>query len=354
MQDDKVLNESTNEEKIITFFIIFLIFIVVWNMLDLALLTFIFTYIFYSLWGMISTNRKKVSPIKIPDPLIIIVLYVIFAAIVVAVSYRFIPVIMAQLSELWKIVVNFNVADLKDDLDPRIYEIISKINYDSYISGAGVLMAGGAKKVGSFGITIFISLVLSLFLLLEKHKIKIFGLSLENSRISSIYKHFMFFGTSFVKSFGKVMQVQVIISLVNTILSCIVLVILGFPQIIGLAVMIFALGLIPVMGVIVSFVPLSIIGYNIGGFPEVLIILVMILVIHFIGTYLLYPKLMSDKTELPICFIFIVLIIGEHYMGVWGLLIGVPISIFLLDLMNIQYVGEAKLKKISKKQVADN
>ncbi|MEI8215882.1 MAG: AI-2E family transporter [Eubacteriales bacterium] len=354
MQEEKVLDESTNKEKIITLFIIILIFIVVWNMLDLALLTFIFTYIFYSLLDMISRNWKKVNSIKIPDPLIIMVLYVIFAAIVVAVSYRFIPVIMAQLSELWKIVVNFNVTDLKDDLDPRIYDIISKIDYNSYISGAGVLMAGGAKKVGSFGITIFISLILSLFLLLEKHKIKIFGESLENSRISSIYKHFIFFGTSFVKSFGKVMQVQVIISLVNTILSCIVLVILGFPQIIGLAVMIFALGLIPVMGVVVSFIPLSIIGYNMGGFPEVLIILIMILVVHFVGTYMLYPKLMADKTELPICFIFIVLIIGEHYMGVWGLLIGVPISIFLLDLMNIQYVDEAKLKKISRKKVAEN
>ena len=344
MNDSKhVLENTSPKEKIITLIIISLIFITIWYMLDLALLTFIFTYVFYSLWGLLRVNNKENFPIRIPDPIIIIVLYLIFAALLFAISYQFIPVIMAQLSELWKIVSTFNIANLKSDLDPRIYDILAKLNYNSYISGAGVFMADGARKIGSFGLTILMALILSLFILLEKNKIKIFSLSLENSRISQIYRYFVFFGTSFVRTFGKVMEVQIIISLVNTILSCIVLIILGFPQIIGLSVMIFVLGLIPVMGVVVSFVPLSMIGYNIGGFPEVLIILAMILVVHFIGTYLLYPKLMSDKTELPICFIFIVLIIGEHYLGVWGLLIGVPIFIFLLDLMNVKY--EVKPKK---------
>ena len=51
-------------------------------------------------------------------------------------------------------------------------------------------------------------------------------------------------------------EAQFIIAIVNTFLSVIVLMILGFPQIVGLGIMIFFLGLIPVAGVIISLVPL--------------------------------------------------------------------------------------------------
>ena len=345
-----ILENTSSKEKLITLLIICVILITFWYMLDLALLTFIFTYMFYSLWGLFQRRNKGILPFKIPDPIIIAVLYVIFAALLFGIGYQLIPVIMKQLNELWKIIANFNIVDLKNDLDPRIYDIVSKLNYSSYISSAGLSLADQARKIGSFGITLFISLILSLFLLLEKHKIREFGNSLENSKASSIYKYFLYFGGSFVKSFGKVMQVQVIISFVNTILSVIALGILGFPQILGLSVMIFALGLIPVVGVIVSFIPIMIIGFNIGGVAKVIEILILIIVIHFIGTYVLYPKLMSDKMNLPICFVFIVLIVGEHYLGIWGLLIGVPIFIFLLDILNITYSDDLHRTKKEKKK----
>jgi predicted PurR-regulated permease PerM len=345
------LNNTSAKEKIITIIIIIAIFMTLWYMLDLALLTFIFTYLFYSLWGLIKRRHKKIIPIIIPDPLIILVLYIIFIGVLFAISYQVVPVIINQLSELWKIISNFNIVDLKDDLDPRVYEIVSRINFETYVSDASFVFTDVAKKIGSFSLTIFMSLVLSLFLLLENNKIKIFGKSLENSKIATIYNHFINFGSSFVNSFGKVMQVQLVISLINTILSCIVLIILGFPQIVGLAVMIFALGLIPVMGVIISFIPLSIIAFNIGGVTKVIAVVILIILIHTMETYILNPKLMADKTKLPVCFIFIVLIVGEHFLGTWGLLIGVPIFIFLLDIMDIKYIDLLKINKKNPKDI---
>jgi predicted PurR-regulated permease PerM len=100
------------------------------------------------------------------------------------------------------------------------------------------------------------------------------------------------------------------------------------------------------MGVIISFIPLSIIAFNIGGVTKVIAVVILIILIHTMETYILNPKLMADKTKLPVCFIFIVLIVGEHFLGTWGLLIGVPIFIFLLDIMDIKYID---LLKISKK-----
>lgn len=49
----------------------------------------------------------------------------------------------------------------------------------------------------------------------------------------------------------------------------------------------------------------------------------------------LNPKLMSAKTELPIFFTFTVLIFSEHFFGIWGLIIGIPIFVFLLDILDV-------------------
>ena len=47
------------------------------------------------------------------------------------------------------------------------------------------------------------------------------------------------------------------------------------------------------------------------------------------------PKLMSDSTHLPIFFTFAILIVSEHFMGIWGLILGIPIFIFILDLVGV-------------------
>ncbi|MBJ8056355.1 AI-2E family transporter, partial [Bacillus cereus] len=110
------------------------------------------------------------------------------------------------------------------------------------------------------------------------------------------------------RTFGKVLEAQFIIATVNCVLTTIALGIMGFPQLFGLAVMVCLLGLIPVAGVVISLVPLSIIAYTLGGGMYVLYIVLVIVIIHAIEAYFLNPKLMSAKTELPIFFTFIVLI----------------------------------------------
>jgi predicted PurR-regulated permease PerM len=106
--------------------------------------------------------------------------------------------------------------------------------------------------------------------------------------------------------------------------------------------MVFLLGLIPVAGVIISLVPLCLIGFNVGGFKMVVGVIIMIIIIHAIEAYILNPKLMSIRTSLPVCFVFIILLVSEHYLGVWGLLIGVPLFIFLMKSFEVNYQEASK------------
>ncbi|VEH76761.1 putative integral inner membrane protein [Bacillus licheniformis] len=157
----------------------------------------------------------------------------------------------------------------------------------------------------------------------------------KTSKIAIFYEEIAYFGKKFTRTFGKVLEAQFIIATINCALTTIALAIMGFPQLFGLAVMVFFLGLVPVAGVVLSLIPLSIIAYSIGGIAYIVSLVLVIMIVHAIEAYFLNPKLMSAKTELPIFFTFIVLIFSEHFIGIWGLIIGIPIFVFLLDILDV-------------------
>lgn len=122
------------------------------------------------------------------------------------------------------------------------------------------------------------------------------------------------------------------------------------PQIFALGLMVFLLSMVPVAGVIISLIPLSMVGYSVGGIRYVIYIIVMIMCIHALEAYVLNPKFMSSRTELPIFFTFVVLLVSEHFFGTWGLIVGVPIFTFLLDIAGVKPVGRGQHRYRWKKQ----
>ena len=94
--------------------------------------------------------------------------------------------------------------------------------------------------------------------------------------------------------------------------------------------------------------PRCAIGFNIGGFTRILYIRIMIGVMHAMEAYVRNPKFMSNKTHLPIFFTFLILLLGEHFLGAWGLIVGVPIFIFLLDILEVPLEPGGKGSKTKK------
>ncbi len=135
-------------------------------------------------------------------------------------------------------------------------------------------------------------------------------------------KNLYFFGKKFVATFGVVIEAQFFIAICNTVLTTIVMAFMHLPQLAALALLVFILSLIPVAGVIISFIPLSLIGYSVGGFNDVFYLLITIIIVHAFEAYVLNPNFMASKTNLPIFYTFVVLLIGEHFFGIWGLIVG--------------------------------
>ena len=323
---------------LLTLVVFFGLFYTFRYMLNIILLTVLCTFIFYQLLSLVKRLAKKYRIPLLPDKFLIAIFYLAFILIMVYAFYRLSPIIAKQIKDLITIFENFDLTALAINLTPDYANVfIEKLHLNDLLTNLAQSLGSVATTVTGLTVDIVLALLLSLLILMEKDDLSAFGRALEKSSISGIYSQITYFVSSFVRTFAQVMKVQVIIATINCIVSVVFLKFMGFSSIIGLGIMIFLLGLIPVAGVIVSLIPLSIIAYNLGGIPKVLGIWVMIAVIHALESYVLNPKLMSNRTHLPVCMVFIILLVGEHYLGVWGLLIGVPLFIFFLEVLKIKY-----------------
>ncbi|MCI8631386.1 MAG: AI-2E family transporter [Firmicutes bacterium] len=347
-KDEELRDER--RAKILSVAVLTIVVITIWYMMDIVFITFILVYLFYNLLHGIQARVLSKLSFSVPNGFVLTLLYIAFIGFLVILGSEFVPKAAVWATTFTEQIMNFDTEAFKNALNPRLAEAISNLDFDSgfnYIVTMLITKIGEfSARVGALTFSLLVSMLLSFVIVIEKDDIVEFGKRVENSKISFIYNYLMVFGGNFCKTFGKVMKVQIIIAFVNSVLSMIALKFIGFEAIVPLGVMIFALGLIPVAGVVISLFPLCIMAFNIGGLIKIVEVCAMVCVLHAIEAYILNPKLMSAKTRLPVCFVFIILLVGEHYMGVWGLIMGVPIFIFIMSMLDVDYaiVREKKQK----------
>lgn len=314
------------------------------SILNLVLLTFLFTYLINTLENLVVNKLKKYIPVK--KGIVTIILYIVIFLLIILVLYKYVPIIINQSTSIIKQAGEFYIESTKNNMPKGlariILPIINKIDPRNYTQSGIDIAVRTAANVGKWSGYVFISLMLSLFFILQKEEVIDFLKKFENSKVSGVYKYCAYFGNNFLNSFGKVITAQVVIAIVNTSISVILLTIMGFPKLFALGFMIFLLSLIPVAGVIISLVPLCLIAFKIGGLIKVIYVLIMVAIIHLVESYILNPKLMSEKTKLPIFFTFVILIVSEHFMGIWGLLLGIPLFMFIIEIFGVKVTEDPK------------
>ncbi|WP_405098422.1 AI-2E family transporter [Oceanobacillus sp. FSL H7-0719] len=320
---------KTGVKRIIIFGLIILILFSVRSLINIILLTFIFSFLMN---GLVEFTVKR---IKFNRSILVLLLYSLIVSLLTIGAVKYLPIITMEISQVIRQISNFSIESYNNPVFSFIEPIISSNQITGYIENGFSFLLKSISDISTMSVQVLISLILSLFFLLEKPRLLEFTGKFKLSKIAPFYREIEYFGGKFSRTFGKVIEAQFMIALINTFLTMIVLMILGFPQIFGLLIMVFFLGLIPVAGVIISLIPLSLIAYTIGGFLTVLYLLIAIMIIHAIEAYILNPKLMSSKTDLPVFYTFIVLIFSQHFFGVWGLIIGIPVFVFLLDILDV-------------------
>lgn len=176
-----------------------------------------------------------------------------------------------------------------------------------------------------------VSLILSFLLMWDLPAISRGVASLKTSRVAPIYNTVAPSLEVFATLFGKALQAQARIAMVNTILTMLGMWLLAIPGMGLLSTFVFICGFIPIAGVIISTVPIGFVALTEYGFMKLALVILMITGVHFVEAYGLNPAIYSAHLKLHPLVVLMVLVVAEHSLGVWGLLLAVPLCVFTLD-----------------------
>ncbi|MEK3786853.1 AI-2E family transporter [Paenibacillus sp. FSL K6-1230] len=332
METLRVFFANAVVRRILFLLLVVLLLVSLRHMLSLLLLLFLVTFVMGRLQELVTRKLSRLFPVS--PVLVIIFLYLLLVGGLLYGIFNYMPKLVTQLIAVIGSISHFLDTPHNNEIIRYLISLLEKgdINYQAYLGNAIAYIT----TLGKWLQIILIVIILSFFYLLQRKTIIQFTEKFRTSKISWAYKEFAYFGQRFTSSFGKVIEVQLMIALFNTVFTMIGLWLFGYPYLFALTIMVFLLSLIPVAGVIISLIPISIIGFQVGGFMLVVWTFVMIMAVHALETYFLNPRLYAHKTKLPMFYTFLILIFSEHYLGIWGLIIGIPIFMFLLDILEVE------------------
>ena len=125
------------------------------------------------------------------------------------------------------------------------------------------------------------------------------------------------------RGLSGVVRGQLLICVVNGVVSAIGFGLFGLKYWPILAIVAGVMSIVPIFGSITSSVPVVLIGLT-QGFWVALWVLLWIIGVHQIEANLLNPKIIGVAAKIHPVLVVMALIIGEHFFGLWGALLGVP------------------------------
>ena len=348
--------------KFISYFLFVLFLIIFRDFLWIIILTFIFWYLFYSIAKYFKEKidyaidklfkHKPNNFLKrmLSLDLMIILVYLWFIWIIAFTVSRMIPKLIYELSHLPN-TFPF-IADYINDILEKL-KWIMKFNHElgtnlkqlmnSSDFGIYAEVFQRLKTFSIISLKVILSLFMSFIFLLDRVKLWEYLWNIKKSNFNFIYKEYKIIFDKVVKSFWVIIKAQATIALVNTILTTIWLILIGYmnwgpyPFLLTLSLIVFLAGFIPVLWTFISSVPILIIWYTAfseAGIRFIIEVIILISVIHFIEAYLLNPKIVSKILSLPVSITFVILIFSEKLFWIAWLLLWISLFYFIVWILS--------------------
>lgn len=135
------------------------------------------------------------------------------------------------------------------------------------------------------------------------------------------------------RGLAGVVRGQLVICLVNGLLTWVGLAFLDVKFSVLLAVVAGTLSLIPVFGTIISTVPIVLVGFM-DGFMVGLLALLWILIVHAMEAYVLNPKIIGSSAHIHPVIVIFALLAGESTFGLTGAVLAIPTASIILTLFD--------------------
>ena len=186
----------------------------------------------------------------------------------------------------------------------------------------------GRAFVGNVAFSIYefiLVLMLTAFIVMDRRRIAEFFASLPPAPLKDEYHLLVRYVD---QGLAGVIRGQLVVCLVNGVLTYLGLVLIGIKGALLLAVIAGLLSLIPIFGTILSTVPIVVLALT-DGVDKALLALGWIMLIHLLEANFLNPLIMGSHARLHPVVIIFALLAGEHAFGVWGALLAVPTASIL-------------------------
>ena len=184
--------------------------------------------------------------------------------------------------------------------------------------------------VTAFLTNLVITLMLAAFILINPGRVMNFARGLIPLHYRETYEELMLL---LDVGLAGVIRGQLLICLVNGVLTYIGLVIFGIKYSFLLAVVAAAFSLVPIFGTIISSIPIIIVALvsNEEGlaFGPPLLMLAWIAGIHLLEANIFNPKIIGDAAHMHPVVVIFALLAGEHVYGLTGALLAAPVASML-------------------------
>ncbi|MBI4776301.1 MAG: AI-2E family transporter [Deltaproteobacteria bacterium] len=325
----------TNKKVVIWSAFLVLLFLVR-KLFGLVFLTFILCYIFNN----ITARLERRLPIS--RRLNLVIIYIVFVCLVAGVLF----IVMPRIASETTIFVNQFPASL-DTLHERLDELARKqpdmaplfLGVKDTLTIKGMLGVNRETLVATIGKTLnkvthyvsyfFLGTLFSFFILFDLPNLSTRTQSLEHTRFRAIYEETAESVVQFAMVVGAAFQAQILIAAFNTALTALGLWLLGIEPVALLSIIVFFAGLIPVLGTFISSVPILLLAFNSQGWILALKAVGMIAVVHVVEAYILNPNIFSAVLKINPILTLIILYLGYSLFGIWGVLLGVPFSVYI-------------------------
>jgi predicted PurR-regulated permease PerM len=304
---------------------------------------------------------RRLRRYRIPRTVSVVSVFLILIAAFVGLMYAVIPTFFKEISDALTTLSRYVPQDkLKAIIDPSAIKSI-----DNFISTIGAeipasQVASTTKSLISNISGTFYSTVQTLFgsvANLVLIFVLSFYLSIQEKGIEGFLKLTMpikyeeYVVDLWSRSARKIalwIRGQMFLALIIATITFIVLSILDVPYALILSLLTMVCELIP-FGMIFATIPAVFVGFSTGGLELGLIILLFYFLLQQLEGYVFVPLMNRRTTGISPLMVILALLIGAQLAGFWGLVLAMPVSLFLLELMN-----DLETKKDTLRKLAEN
>ncbi len=297
------------------------------------LLVFAISFLFlFFISDFMTRDVHRIAPF-VPKAVLFSVLYILVIADIIMITYRVVPMMLKHIPELSnqlqvQIVKELKEASQKWNL--QAYVDVDELRGSILKASTTILqfLATSLTPLYKGFIQFVFALAINLFFYSESEKVEQTFTRNPDSLMTFLFKFMQMRLRIFYVYFRRVMGGQVLIALINTLISSVVIFGLHLRHPFLMIFVVLFCGLFPVVGNLMSNSVLTINAFVATGMVGTLICLVLLVGVHKLE-YILNSKIIGGIVHLPIAVSLGALIFCEVLLGIPGLILAIPLALFV-------------------------